>query len=275
MPWSCAFRSTFRLFRSESSEDDLVDVFLGHDGRTEMEVLGALPYHKARTSVQRRRPSRKRYRDGRQLLRTIGLLYDELVDGNRRLRVTPLGHAVRRWRPVVNQKNVRTLGWHAARALAACQLRNPTAEGRRYPTHVEVFPFAFIWRAMVELDGRITSEELNRSIFHTEDVGDLDSAIEKIREYRQTRDVDDLGPEVVSGPVKNDRVLVWMSWASFGWSLIGDKRQSGGLGYEISERMFPIIREATALSFAHKEFGSEREYVSYVADCGALPVDLR
>ena len=275
MPWSCGFRLTFRLFREPDAERDALDVFLASDGDTQDQVLGALPYDTARATGGGNLPDRKRYRDGRQMLRTVGLVYDEQDKGTRRVRVTPLGHAVRRWRPIINERNARTLGWHAARALAACQLRNPTGEGRRYPEDTKVFPFAYIWRAMLELGGRITSDELNRAIFHTKNELDLRCAIQRIRKARETGDTVSMGPEVVESSRKNDRVLVWMSWASFGWSLIGDKRTSGGGAYEIMPRALPIIRDAASLLYDHKEFDNEAAYVSYVSDCAGVPVDLR
>ena len=125
-----------------------------------------------------------------------------------RVRVTHLGQAVRRWRPWINVRNAPVLGRYAARALAACQLRNPTREGRRYGAHVRVFPFAFIWRAMLALDGTITSDELNRAILRTENENDLEAAVERIKAARQAEDLDLLGDEVVTEGAKNDRILV-------------------------------------------------------------------
>lgn len=275
MPWSCSFRSTFRLFPAADGRRDVLDAFLESDGLSMDEVLAALPYDRARASTPGTLPNPKRYRDGRQLLRSVGLLYDEVIDGTRTLHVTELGHAVRRWRTQINERNAAVLGRHAAHALAACQLRNPTREGGQYSSEVQVFPFAFIWRAMLALDGSITSDELNRAIFKTENEDDLNKAIEQILESREKQDPTLLGNEVVTEEAKNDRILVWMAWASFGWTLIGDKRQSGTGSYEIVPRALRVLREASGLKHRHRDFDSEAQYFNFISDCAGIPKDLR
>jgi len=239
------------------------------------EVLAALPYDRARAANPGKLPNSKRYRDGRQLLRTVGLVYDEKENGTRRLKVTPLGQAVKRWRPNINPRNAPVLGRHAARALAACQLRNPTRDGSQYTSNVEVFPFAFIWRAMLALNDSISSDELNRAIFHTENDNDLEDAIANIRLAREHNDLAYLGEEVVTEDAKNDRILVWMSWASFGWTLIGDKRQSETGVYEIIPSAKRLLYETAILKLQHWDFSNETQYFDYIAECAGLPEDLR
>ena len=277
MAWNCSFRSTFRLISPHPAHgrSDVVDAFLQRDGCTKEEVLGALPYHQNRSRSPDGIPSWKRYRDGRQLLRTVGLVYEEEVDNQHRIRVTELGHAVRRWRADMNDRNAPVLGSHAARSLAACQLRNASPEARHYDQSVRVFPFAFIWRAMLALDGTITSDELNRAILKTENKDDLNEAIERIRVARLSDNLELLGDEVVSGTAKNDRILVWMAWASFGWTLINDKRTSGCRAYRIAPRATQIVRDAARLTYPHREFATESDYVQYVSRCANLPADLR
>jgi hypothetical protein len=280
LPWNYAFRSTFRLYPAAGRlGSDLLDVFLDSDGRTENEVLQALPYDRARAGENPGAlPNSKRYRDGRQLLRTVGLVYDEAHNGSRLVRVTEFGRAVARWRPFINTQNAPVLGRHAAQALAACQLRNPTREGGGYPVDVEVFPFSFIWRAMLALDGRITSDELNRAILRTHNPDDLSVAIERIRMFRAGgQDLDVLGEELVVEEAKNDRILVWMAWASFGWTLIQDKRAAAGdgEGYVIAPRARRLLEEAAGVRHRHRNFPNESEYVEHISHCAGLPPDLR
>lgn len=239
------------------------------------EVLAALPYDKARAAKPGKLPDPKRYRDGRQLLRTVGLVYDEVDGESRRLRVTSLGRAVQRWRPIINARNAPVLGKHVAQALAVCQLRNPTREGSQYGPSVAVFPFAFIWRSMLALNGSISSDELNRAIFHTENEDDLSDAIHRIRLSRERSDLSLLGDEVVTEQAKNDRVLVWMAWASFGWTLIRDKRQSGSGVYEIVPNAKRLLEEAATLKHRHRDFINEAKYIEYVSECAGIPEDLR
>ncbi len=271
----CAFRSTFRLYPDPQRARDNLDVFLESDGLTQEEVLAALPYERARAATPGKLPDAKRYRDGRQLFRTVGLLYDEKEAGTRRLRITSLGRAVSRWRPVINKHNAPVLGRHAAQALAACQLRNPTGEGSHYGDDVVVFPFAFIWRAMLALDGIISSEELNCAIFRTHDEDQLTRAIARIRRYRATGNKDILGEEVVTEQAKNDRILVWMAWGSFGWTLIQDKRTSGSSVYAIAPNARRLLASAANIKHRHRDFASEKDYIRYLSDCAGLPEDLR
>lgn len=273
MTWSCSFRSSFRLFPDLARSPDNLDILLANTGATPDEVLAQLHYDEARAAVPGAMPNPKRYRDLRQLYRTVGLLYED--PNTSRLVITELGKAVARWRPVLNSRNALVLGRHAAQALAACQLRNPTRDGRNYGPDTVVFPFAFIWRAMLALDYRISSDELNRAMLKTRNENDLADAIEAIREARATGDVTLLGDETVTEAAKNDRILVWMSWASFGWTLITDKRTSASGDYEIPERNRRVLRDAASITYRHRDFAREADYVRYVSASAGLPEDIR
>lgn len=273
MVWSCSFRSSFRLFPDPARSPDNLDIMLSSHGRTPEEILGTLNYDQARAAEPGELPNPKRYRDARQTFRTVGLLYEDQNSGT--LVVTALGRAVARWRPVVNARNCLVLGRHAAQALAACQLRNPTREGGSYGEDVDVFPFAFIWRAMLALDYRISSDELNRALLKTRNEADLQAAIDAIRAAREAGDVTLLGEELVTGGAKNDRLIAWMSWASFGWTLIADKRSSESGDYEIPERNRRLLSDTASIQHRHRHFDSVAAYIEYLANCAGLPEDLR
>jgi hypothetical protein len=194
--------------------------------------------------------------------------------GGRRLVVTSLGEAVRRWRPDINERNAAVLGHYASQALTACQLRNPTYEAHGYGLGVQVFPFAFIWRAMLALDGRISSEELNCGVFHAMSSDELEDVIHRIRAYRETGDKSSLHPPVVpAGPGQNDRLIPWMAWASFGWTLILPK--GGSEYYSVAPRAIRILNNAASIKHRHQEFLSEAAYVEHVAAAAGLPKDMR
>jgi hypothetical protein len=200
------------------------------------------------------------------------LLYE---DGGK-IHVTELGAATLRWLSIINPKNRVLLVRHAAYALAACQLRNPTGAGEKYDDSVEVFPFAFIWRAMLALDGRLGSDELNRGIFKVTNEDELATTIETIRHARVADDITLLGDETVSGRAKNDRIIPWMSLASFGWTLFPDKRGGeGGDYYELDAHTLAVVKEAAKVRHKHRVFASVADYVEHVARCAALPKDLR
>jgi hypothetical protein len=177
---------------------------------------------------------------------------------------------------IITPINSDILARHAAYALAACQLRNPTGAGKRFNSSIEVFPFQFIWRAMLALDGTLSSDELNRGIFKVRNEDDLIATIEAIAESRRRENVQLLGEEIVSGRAKNDRIIPWMSLASFGWILFPDKRggEAGGR-YELSARTLPIVKEASRIRRRHKDFETTDEYVEYISRCAALPKDMR
>lgn len=270
--WGGSLHQSFRLLPEDRRSPNLRP-FMEADGQTQEQVLARLPYDKERSSTPAGGgPDPKRYRDGKQVYQTGGLLYEQ--DG--KVFITELGHAVRRWLDILTPQNRTILARHAAYALAACQLRNPTGSGRKYAATVSVFPFSFIWRAMLALDGRISSNELNRSLFRVKNESELQASIQTIREARLSSKIELLGEETISGKAKNDRIIPWVSLASFGWTLFRDKRAGDdGDYYELDTQMLPIIKEAAQVRHRHREFGTTSEYIEYVSRCAALPKDLR
>lgn len=270
--WGGSLHQSFRLLPTDRVSPNLLP-FLDGDGLTPDELLARLPYDQARsTSGTRSGPDPKRYRDGRQIYQTAALLFEN----SGRVHLTSLGRAVRRWLNIINEKNALILGRHAAYALAACQLRNPTGAGTKYAGNVMVFPFAYIWRAMLALENRISSDELNRSLFKVVDDESLSQSIEAIRVARLREDPQSLGDETIVGPAKNDRIIPWVSLASFGWTLFPDKRDAtNSQYYEIPSTSLSLIREAAAIRHRHIDFPSVNEYINHVAACAALPKDLR
>ena len=204
--WSGSLHLTLRLLPEFNSR---LKIFLEADGATRAEVLARLPYESQRAqSGGSGTPDPRRYRDCRQVFQTAGLLYE---DDTTHVRVTELGRATYRWAGKLSEKNAPVLGRHAAYALAACQLRNPIPVRRSYATDVNVFPFAFIWRAMLELDDKIDSDELNRTIFRVTDRESLDEAIDTIRDNRDgATNPETLDSETITGKVKDDRIISWI-----------------------------------------------------------------
>lgn len=269
--WGGSLHQTFRLLPDASRS---LRVFLSSDGASAEEVLARLPYDSARAGPDAgTSPDAKRYRDGRHVYQTVGLLFED-TDGH--LRVTELGKATHRWIGKISHVNGAVLGRHAAYALAACQLRNPTRAGQIYADNVEVFPFAFIWRAMLALGGKINSDELNRAVFRIANARMLDETIDRITRYRRDgEDVTKLGQETISGKAKNDRIIPWMALASFGWLLIADKRETGGSWYQIRTGTRELLREAAQINRKHRSFASVEDYVRHISDAACLPMDVR
>jgi len=271
--WHSSLRHTLRLLPPPAGGDSL-RILLNSDGDADDDILPRLPYEAGRSHAGGTgpgQPDARRLRDPRQVAQTIGLLYR---DAENRYRVTELGIAVRRWLPSLSKENWPVLGRHAAYALAACQLRNPTRSGRRYSVGTEVFPFAFIWRAMLGLDGIISSDELNRAILRTHDVDTLDEAIHRIKRRRETDGpLDDLGKETVTGVAKNDRLIPWISLASFGYLFIQPKDGTGH--YRLRPGADRLLTGPSRPGVPHQEFESSAEYIQYLSDAACLPKDLR
>ena len=265
--WAGSLHTSFRLLPQPSGH---LRPFLESDGATRDEILARLPYDKSRSRGEPRdTPDAKRFRDARQVYETTGLLYDtgDVV------RVTVLGKAVLRWLDKLTEKNVVLLGRHAAYTLAACQLRSPI--GDPYDESVSVFPFSYIWRAMFALGGRISSDELNRAMFKVKNESDLSEAVERIRAAREGGELAIMGEETITGDKKNDRIIPWMSIASFGWTLISEKRAGEGGYYAIPRRTVGILKEAAAIRHRHRDFASKDEYIEYIAHSACLPQDTR
>lgn len=267
--WGGSLHTPFRLLPEPLGH---LKPFLTAHGKSGADVRKTLPYEKKRSKKPGDFPDAKRYRDPRHVYETAGLLY-EGDDGI--IRVTELGKATLRWLEKLTPKNVVILGRHAAYALSACQLRTPIGV-YPYDPSVVVFPFAFIWRAMLSLDNKISSDELNRAIFKVTNEAELGPAIERVAKARETGDMSAMGEETESGAKKNDRIIPWVSIASFGWTLVQDKRSGGESGfYRIPDSTLSLIREAAAIRHRHREFKTTKEYVEHVARAAALPQDLR
>jgi hypothetical protein len=271
--WQSSLRQTFRLI-PPPDEGDTMRILLESEGLTDEQILPLLPYEaaRARTPGSSNVPDPRRLRDPRQVAQTVGLLYRDADGAN---RVTELGVAVRRWLPTLGEKNWPALGQHAAYALATCQLRNPLSQsGRAYPQDTKVFPFLYIWRAMLALEGKISSDELNRAIFRTRDLNSLNDAIARIARRRKTDGpLQDLGDETVTEERKNDRIIPWMSLASFGWMFVRPK--GGSEYYQLRPRAERLLAGASRAVVRHRDFDSAADYVRHVSKAACLPKDLR
>lgn len=267
--WGGSLHLTFRLLPSDKQSSHIRPM-LESDGLSSDEILAKLPYESNRAAGGGGDgPDDRRYRDLRHFYQTIGLAYE---GEDRRLTVTELGRATLRWLPIITERNAAVLGSHAAYGLSAVQLRNPSRAGSKYSDEMEVFPCAFIWRAMLALDGKISSDELNRQVLATRNSQELEAAISTIKEARRLDDVDLMGPETIGGAKKNDRIVTWISLASFGYTLIEDKNADPERRfYRVRESAMEILEQAVAIRRRHREFPSFRAYVEHISRQSGLP----
>lgn len=267
--WSGALHLSYRLV----PPSEHLQAFLAADNGDAWEKIhAALPYDPQRGPGGAPTPDTRRYRDAKQLYETAGFLYQE--EG--RVWFTELGLALKRFLPHVTPANVVLIARHAALTLAACQLRNPTDAGSKYHTSMRVFPFRFIWMAMLDLGLRISSDELNRAVFRVTDEDSLYPAIRKINAFRRSRALEELGDEIITGEGKNDRIIPWISMASFGWTLLMDKRESPVEGhYFVRGNCVRLLEAAVRTPVRHRDFPSVGAYAEYLSESACLPRDLR
>jgi hypothetical protein len=285
--WSGSLHKSFRLLpTAQFGNEDLMAFLNSDDGVTWQEIHVRMPYDASRSGGPDRSPREeddqqendtnegasdpKRYRDAKQVLEACGLLWQG-DDG--RVRFTDFGRTVKRFIHNANEKNVLLLAQHAAFGLSACQLRNPTRAGMKYHEDMLVFPFRFIWQAMLKLGYRISSEELNRAIFLTRDQETLEEAITQIRNYRQTGQATALGEEAITGRNKNDRVIPIVALASFGWTLLAQKDEDGF--YRVKPECVRLLEAAVSLPAKHRDFPNVQSYVEAISNAACLPRDYR
>ena len=275
--WKFSHHNSFRFLPSADGASERLRTFLECDGLTKQQVLLRLPYARERSATPGRAPDARRYRDVRSSCQLSGLAYEGTTG---KVHVTDLGKATLRLLPTLTEHNATILAPYAANALAHCQLINPTGDAKGYDSKLRVFPFGFIWKAMLELDNELTTEELARELARTRNAAELDEAIERIREARESGSTVGLRDYPINPskgePVIADRFIPWMTLASFGWVLIRDKRYSETKDrYSIPPHMRQALKSALATPAKHRAFDSIGDYVEFISRRALLPPDLR
>jgi hypothetical protein len=204
------------------------------------------------------------------VLENSGLVWE---DEQGRVHFTDFGTTLKRFIRLANPHNIGLVAQHAALALNVCQLRNPTGAGTRFRDDIRVFPFRFIWKAMLSLGNRIDSDELNRAIFATRNEPMLLAAIERVRQFRQNGRLSELGHETVTGASKNDRLIPIVCLASFGWTLLNQKDRDGY--YTVKPECESYLRAAVAVPVDHRPFETVEEYVTHISNAACIPKDMR
>lgn len=268
--WSVGLRQSIRILERPS---EWLNVMLQCGGMHDTNVLAQLPYDRARSSGgSASMPDARRYRDYREVIQTIGLGYEDAFNT---LQITAFGHATHRWLQEIQSTNALALGRHAALALSSCMLRNPMRKRAHYDEDVVARPFAYLWRAMLELDGAISSEEMNRALLYAFNEDSLKDAIARIRAFRENPNSGSLLPEVETSQRKDDRLIPIISAGSFGYTFIKDKRESGGSYYQLRQETVDILRTAAYADCPPAPQNSIDDYVRHISMRAATPKDLR
>lgn len=210
--------------------------------------------------------------DTLRLCELIGLCYQ---DEAQQIHVTKFGTTLYRWLNQLNEGNSRLLCSYAVQALASCQLDSPV---RRLSdtTRANILPFICIWRALQALDGWLSTEELNRALFHVMTLEELEPALLRIAHARTTQDMTHLGTPAIPLDQATSHVHSWMSLASFGWTLCSPEYiGTDSWRYHVRPAMAGLLKRTVRRLPRTYPFSTVQAYVTYIANMAGVPEDLR
>lgn len=213
-----------------------------------------------------------RYQDMLQLCELMGLCYEGT---DHQLHVTPFGMLVFRLLDQLNEQNSRLLHSYAVQALTVCQLASPLHRAPDVAAD-NLFPCICIWRALLALDGWLSTEELHRVLLQVMTMEDLDAAILRIAHARTTQDDISSGfPAFPSSHVAS-QVHTWMSLASFGWTLLAPEYIGDAAWcYRVRPTATAFLTRAVRSHPRSYHFPTVHAYVTYIAQAAGVPQDVR
>jgi len=179
-----------------------------------------------------------RLRTYRKLYERLGLIYRK----SNRIRLAALGLSVRELTTLSSTEITSALSNTKKQAivtLAKYQLRNPAeSDHRRLGESCDVLPFLCIWKAMLSLDNKLHTEELNRVMLRVMTMSQVDSAISKIRSVRQIlasyKELDEaILEEYLGASVCTDQPYARMAsiFSLAGWGGLVIRQQAGSDGF--------------------------------------------
>lgn len=217
-----------------------------------------------------------------KLFERMGLLYQD-EQGNTQL--TNLGCVVRAAKSSAARDFRRGLARSALSVLRKYQLQNPAdvTTSDSYPEDSDCHPYWAIWKAAIELDGKLHWDELNREIMWVLRHADLDSAIARIKQargepdydptsggsvkfqlrsraYDQVTTTDDRDP---SGQVRDQKTTPWFKRAGFGELLLVPPGRAGNGYWSIHPDVFDLIAEEVSTCPPFQAFENKQEWFSY------------
>jgi DNA (cytosine-5)-methyltransferase 1 len=190
------------------------------------------------------------YRDYLHLYQQAGFLWPD----DEQISLTRVGETL--WRlwplPPPNQKLIAA---PLARTLAACQSPNPLGES----TAGDGYPVARIWRALLELDGWMTSQEIGCVVACSDE-----GLLAEVAHMHMARKA--------SGVLRESGALFpWLDLATGGGLFV----TRDGPVWRLVEPMRPVLSAALQRPHKLRSFATAHAYVTYLATQAALPEDLR
>jgi 5-methylcytosine-specific restriction protein B len=223
-----------------------------------------------------------------KLFERMGLLYQD-SDGNTQL--TALGQIIRGAETDVARDFRRHYAGAAIAVLRKYQLLNPAdvTEKDTYPPDADCHPYWAIWKAAVELDGKLHWDELNRELMWVLRHSELDEAIARIkkarsypdydpaeggakelrlreRAYDQESTTDDRNP---AGQVRDQKTTPWFKRAGFGELLLSPPGRAGNGYWTIHQDVFDLIAKDVLTTPVFKPFEDKQAWFLYYGSVDA------
>lgn len=175
-----------------------------------------------------------RMRTYRKMYEQLGMVYRK----GDQIALSRLGHQLAELKFSVDQGREK-VARAAVDILSRYQFKNPVDDPNgELPDDFDIFPFVAIWQVMLEADGKLHPQELNRVLLKTAHMADVPAAIQRILTARST--ITDysaadpallgkaLGSEVVTDQPAA-RMAAWFSAA--GWGGLVIERKVDALGF--------------------------------------------
>ncbi|MFZ6862801.1 McrB family protein [Undibacterium sp. Ji67W] len=286
--WQAPDRDTPTVleFSAEVSLGTQLDAIMQAEGLqgTKEEVV------KAASGVALSRPRR-----WHKLFERMGLLYQD-AEGNTQL--TDLGKAFRQAKSAGARSFRRQYAQLAIQVLRKYQLLNPAdiTDKESYPADTDCHPYWVIWKAAVELDGKLHWDELNRELMWVLRHSEVDAVIAKIkkartfpdydpvkggakdlplrdRAYDQTSTTDDRDP---AGQVRDQKTTPWFKRAGLGELLLTSPGKTGNGYWSIPPDILDLLVAETAKPPTFSQFEDEAAWYSYYGsvDANGLNLDI-
>lgn len=217
-----------------------------------------------------------------KLFERMGLLYQD-EEGNTQL--TDLGGVVRTAKSTAARNFRRGVARSALSVLRKYQLLNPAdvSASDTYPEDTDCHPYWAIWKAAVELDGKLHWDELNRELMWVLRHSDLDAAIARIKQarsepdydptaggsattklrpraYDQTSTTDNRDP---SGQVRDQKTTPWFKRAGLGELLLLPPGRAGNGYWSIHPDVVDLLAEEATSPPPFQLFENKQEWFSY------------
>jgi hypothetical protein len=254
-------------------------ILLQMDGREGMTEKGV----KAALGEDLSRPRR-----WHKIFERSGLLYE---DDAGLTRLTDLGDLIKDLETNEPLEFRRKVARSAVSILRKFQLKNPADEtsDKQYSADCDIHPYWAIWKAALELDGKLHWDELNRVLFWVLRHQDLNAAIARIKAARaqpgynpvkggtktnplgdRAYDQDDApGSKDPDGQVRDQRTTPWFKRAGFLDLLLVNPGAGGGGYWTIAPDLRDIVASAVETAPAYLPFAQKNDWFEYY---GSLPV---